>query len=58
MLSGARLGYDACLAHLLCYENLSQGIVYLVSTGMVKVLTLEVQLAAILLTHTLGKVQR
>jgi hypothetical protein len=40
MLTSTRLGYDARLAHLLCYENLSQGIVYLVSTGMVKVLTL------------------
>ena len=57
MLSGTCLGNDACLAHLLCHENLTDGVVYLVRTGMVEVLALEIKLAPVLLAHATGIVQ-
>ncbi len=58
MLAGTCLGNDARLAHLLCQQNLSDGVVDFVGTSVIQVLTLQVQLTAILLAHSLGKVQR
>ena len=58
MLSGTCLGDDTSLAHLLRHQNLTDGIVNLVRTRMVEVLTLQIQLAAILLAHTLGIIKR
>ena len=53
-----RLSDDASLAHLLRHQNLTDGIVDLVRTGMVQVLTLQIQLASVLLAHALGIIER
>ena len=58
VLSGSRLGDDTCLAHTLGKQNLTDGVVDLVGTGVVQVFALQVELATILLTHSLGKVER
>ena len=57
MLPSTCLGYNTCLAHFLCHEYLSNGIVYLVCTCVVEVFTFEIQAASILLAHALGEVQ-
>ena len=57
VLTGASLSNDACLTHLTGEENLSDGVVDLVSTRVVQVLALEIELAAIALTHALGVVE-
>ena len=57
MLACSRLGDDALLAHLLGQQYLSDGVVDLVGTRVVQVLTLQVEAAAILLAHAAGKVQ-
>ena len=57
MLTGTCLGHDACLAHTLGYQDLPDGIVDLVGTGMVEVLALQIELAAISLAHTFGKIK-
>lgn len=54
MLAGARLGDDASLAHLLRQKNLTNGVVDLVGTSVVQVLTLQIQLTAVALTHPTG----
>ena len=54
MLSGSGLGDDACLAHLLGHQNLTHGIIDLMSTRMVQVFTLQIQLTAISIAHTLS----
>ena len=58
MLSGTCFGDDAGLSHLLCHQNLSDGVIDFVCTGMVQVLTLQIELAAILLAHALGIIER
>lgn len=58
MLSGTSLGDDTGLAHLLCHQNLTNGVIDFVCTGMVQVLTLQIELAAILLAHALGIIER
>ena len=58
VLSGTRLGDDTRLTHLLRQQNLADGVVDLVGTRMVQVLTLQIQLTAVLLTHPLGIIQR
>ena len=57
MLPGARLGDDAGLAHPASQQDLSDGVVDLVGTGMVEVFALEVDLRPVTLGQTLGQVQ-
>ena len=57
VLAGAGLGDHAGLPHLLGQQDLADGVVDLVGAGMVAVLALQVEVATILLTHTLGIVQ-
>ena len=57
MLTGTGLCDDTRLAHLLGQEDLTDGVVDLVGTGVVQVLTFQIELTAILLTHALGKIQ-
>ena len=58
VLSGSGFGNDAGLAHLLCHENLTDGVVDFVCTGMVQVLALQIELASVLLAHALGIIKR
>ena len=58
VLSGSRLCDNPRLPHLLCQQDLSDGVVDLVGSRVVQVLALQVQLAAVLPTHPLRKVQR
>ena len=58
VLSGTGLGNDTLLAHLLGQQNLTDGVVNLVCSSMVQVLTFQIQLTAILLAHSAGIVQR
>ena len=58
MLSGTGFGDDTGLSHLLRHQNLSDGVIDFVCTGMVQVLTLQIELAAILLAHALGIIER
>ena len=58
VLSGSSLGDDASLTHALGKQNLTDGVVDFVGTGVVKVLALKVELATVLLAHSLGKVER
>lgn len=58
MLSGTRLSDDTGLAHLARHENLSHGVVDLMGTRVVEVLTLEIELAAVFLTHAAGIIKR
>ena len=51
MLPCSRLAGDTRLAHLLCQQNLSHGVVDLVGTRVVQILTLQIELAAIVFTH-------
>ena len=57
MLPGARLGDDAGLAHPAGQQDLSDGVVDLVGTGMVEVFALEVDLRPVTLGQTLGQIQ-
>ena len=58
VLSGSGFGNDAGLAHLLGHENLTDGVVNFVCTGMVQVLALQIELASVLLAHALGIIKR
>ena len=58
VLSGSGFGNDAGLAHLLGHENLTDGVVDFVCTGMVQVLALQIELASVLLAHALGIIKR
>ena len=58
MLSGTGFGDDMRFTHLLCHQNLTDGIVNLVRTGMIQILTLQIELASILFAHSLRKVKR
>ena len=57
MLSGARLGNDAPLAHAPGQQHLADGVVYLVCAGVVQVLALQVDAAAVLPGEALGQVE-
>ena len=58
MLTGSCLSDNAGLAHLLCHQNLADGIVDLVCSCMVQVLTLQIELATIFLAHAFGIIER
>ena len=58
MLSGTSLSDDTLLAHLLSQQNLTNGVVDFVGSCVVQILTLQIQLTAVLLTHATGIVQR
>ena len=51
VLSCAGFGYDACLAHFPCKENLSEGVVNLVCAGVVEVFSLQIEPASIPFGH-------
>ena len=57
MLTSTCLSYNTCFTHPLCQQNLPYGIVYLMSTSMVEVLTLEVQFATVFLAHAFSQIQ-
>ncbi len=57
MLTGTRLSHYTGLSHLLGDENLTDGIIDLMSTCMVQVFTLQIKLTTILLAHSLGIVK-
>ena len=54
MLTSTCLGNDTSLAHLLCHEYLTNSIVNLMGTCMIQVFTLQIELATILLAHSLS----
>ena len=56
VLSGARLGDDAPLAHAAGDEDLAYCVVYLVCARMVQVLALEVYAASVSLRQALGQI--
>ena len=58
MLPCSRLGDDSCLAHLLCHEYLADGIVYLMCSGMIEILTFKIYPATILLAHSACEIKR
>ena len=58
VLTGSCLCDDTGLAHLLCHQNLTDGIVDLVCSCMVQVLTLQIELATIFLAHAFGIIER
>ena len=58
VLSGSRLGDDACLPHLPRQQNLSDSVVNLVRTRVVQVLALQKQAAAVALAHPARIVER
>jgi hypothetical protein len=59
MLSRARLGDDALLAHASRQKNLAEDVVDLVSAGMIELVALEVNLrAAEMIGHALGEIER
>ena len=51
VLSCTGLGNDTGLAHTLGQQNLTDGVVDLVGTGVVQVLTLKIELAAVFGAH-------
>ena len=57
VLAGTGLGDDASLAHALSKKDLSDGVVDFVGTGVVQVLALQEQAAAIALAHATGLVE-
>ena len=57
MLSGAGFGYDACLAHAARQQYLSDGVVDFVCAGVVEVLALEVDAAAVYGRQAPGQIQ-
>ena len=58
MLSSACLCDDTCLSHLLCHENLTERVVYLMRSRVVQVLALQIELTSVLLAHALCEVER
>ena len=58
VLSGSRLAGNAGLAHLLCQQDLSDGVVDLVGTRVVQVFTFQIELATIALTHPTCIIER
>ena len=59
MLTGARLGDDALLAHAPRQEDLAKAVVHLVGAGVVQLLALEIDLgAAEMLGQPLGEIER
>ena len=58
VLAGAGLGHDASLAHVAGDENLPEGIVDFMRTGVVEVFALEVEFAPIFFAQAAGVIQR
>ena len=58
MLPSTCLGDDACLAHPLGQQDLSDGVVDLVCSRVVQVLTFQVEATAVLLAHAACEVKR
>ena len=58
MLSGSCLCDDTRLAHLLGQQDLTHGVVDLVSARVVQVLALQIESATITLTHPLRQIER
>ena len=58
VLAGTRLSDDTLLAHLLGKQYLTDGVVDLVSTRVVKVFAFQVKPTAVFLAHTLGMIER
>ena len=58
MLSCTGFSNDTLLAHLLCQQNLSDGVVNLMGTSMVQVFSFQVELTTIALAHSAGEIQR
>ena len=58
VLTSPRLSDDTFLAHLACKQDLTDGIVDLVSSSMIQVLALQVKLAPVFRTHPLGEIER
>ena len=56
MLTSSGLSYNTCFTHPLCQQNLPYGIVYLMSTSMVEVLTFEVEFATVFLAHAFSQI--
>ena len=57
MLTGSRLCNDTGLAHFFCHQDLADGVIDLVGSCMVKVFTLQIELAPIAFTHSTGIIQ-
>ena len=57
MLSCPRLGDDAFLAHAACDENLSDGIVDFVGSGVVQVFALQIDAAVVCAAEALGEIE-
>ena len=57
VLTGAGLGHDALLAHALSQQYLSQSVVYLVGSGVIEVLALEVDAAAVSGAQPVGQIE-
>ena len=57
VLSGSGFGYDACLAHAARQQYLSDGVVDFVCAGVVEVLALEVDAAAVYGRQAPGQIQ-
>ena len=58
MLSGTSLRNDPSLAHAPSDQDLADRVVDLMSAGVVQVLTLEIDFAAILLAQSTGEIER
>ena len=58
MLSRTSLGDDTRLTHSLRHQDLSDGVIDLMSSRMVQVLAFQIQLTAVFLTHPTGIIQR
>src|SRR5574344_422496 len=58
VLTGTGLGDDTGLAHFVGKKDLSDGVVDLVGTRMIEVLTFEIQTATVFLTHAFGIIKR
>ena len=58
VLSSPCLGNNALLAHLLCHQDLSHRVVYLVCSRVVQVFAFKIELATIFLAHALSMIER
>lgn len=58
MLYGTGFSNYSLLSHLFGKKNLPDSVVDFMGTGVVKILALEIELAAIALAHSLSKIKR
>ena len=58
MLTSTGFCDDTGFTHLLCHQDLTDGIVNLVRTGMIQILALQIELTSILFAHSLRIVKR